>query len=68
MSPAEIIESASQSFRHDLWQHQKNRVEVWVEKDALIGVLGPVCEETTSRISHVAGTRQRAKCGKVRSG
>ncbi len=43
-SPAEIIESASQSFRHDLWQHQKIRVEVWVEKDALIGVLGPVCD------------------------
>jgi hypothetical protein len=45
MSPAEIIESASQSFRHDLWQQQRNRIEVWVEKDALIGVLGPVCEE-----------------------
>jgi hypothetical protein len=44
LSPAEIIESASQAFRHDLWKQQENRVEVWVEKDALIGVLQPVCD------------------------
>jgi hypothetical protein len=43
-SPAEIIESSSQAFRHDLWKNQENRVEVWVEKDALIGVLEPVCQ------------------------
>ena len=42
-SPAEIIESAAATFQHDLWRDQKNRVEVWVEKDALIGVLKPVC-------------------------
>ena len=43
-SPADIIESASKSYHHDLWRGQENRVEVWVEKDALLGVLEPVCE------------------------
>ena len=41
--PSEIIESASRSFHHDLWRKQRNRVEVWVEKDALTGVLERVC-------------------------
>lgn len=42
-TPADIIQAAAQSFRIDKWQHQPNRVEVWVEKDALVGVLQPVC-------------------------
>lgn len=43
--PAHIIESAHASFRIDKWENQPNRVEVWVEKDALIGVLERVCDE-----------------------
>ena len=42
-SPADIISAAYQSFRLDKWDNQPNRVEVWVEKDALIGVLQRVC-------------------------
>lgn len=38
-SPKEIIESAAEQYRIDLWQGQENYVEVWVEKDALIGVV-----------------------------
>ena len=42
--PAEIIQSALWSFRIDKWDNQPNRVEVWVEKDALIGVIERVCQ------------------------
>lgn len=38
--PGDIIEAAARSYAIDLWQDQDNRVEVWVEKEALIGVVG----------------------------
>jgi hypothetical protein len=44
-SPSEIVEAASRSFAIDKWQHQPNYVEVMVEKDALSGVLMPVCRD-----------------------
>lgn len=43
--PAEIIYSAHSSFQIDRWANQPNRVEVWVEKDALVGVIEGVCED-----------------------
>lgn len=42
-SPAEILESAAKGFRFDLWENQPTRVEVWIEKDALLGVIDAVC-------------------------
>jgi hypothetical protein len=42
-SPASIMYSAAYSFRIDKWARQPNRIECWVEKDALIGVLERVC-------------------------
>lgn len=44
-SPADIINSAAHSFRTDMWANQKVRIECWVEKDALVGVVGRACEE-----------------------
>jgi hypothetical protein len=44
-SPQEIIEAVSNQFQIDKWQDQENYVEVWIEKDALIGVIEGVCEE-----------------------
>jgi len=41
-SPADIIASSAQCFLLDKWDNQPNRVEVWVEKDALEGVVGKV--------------------------
>jgi len=38
-TPADIISSARRSYAIDLWQDQEYRVEVWVEKDALRGVI-----------------------------
>lgn len=42
-SPADIISSAMYSYQIDKWVGQENYVEVWVEKDALIGVVGQIC-------------------------
>jgi hypothetical protein len=41
--PKEILDSAAQSFHLDLWATQPEYVEVWVEKDALIGVVQKAC-------------------------
>ena len=38
-SPADILDTAAQSYRRDLWEGQPCHVEVWVEKDALIGIV-----------------------------
>lgn len=42
--PGEIVSSAAYSYHLDHWEDQQNYVEVWVEKDALIGVVGQICE------------------------
>jgi hypothetical protein len=44
-SPAEIVGACAEQFRIDKWADQPNYVEVMVEKQALEGVLMPVCEE-----------------------
>jgi len=44
-SPAEILEIAARQFAIDKWQDQNYHVEVMVEKQALEGVLEPVCRE-----------------------
>jgi hypothetical protein len=43
--PTDIIDSCVTSFRIDMWANQPHRIEVWVEKDALTGVLEGVCNE-----------------------
>lgn len=43
--PRNIVQAAANAFRNDKWRHQPNRVEIWVEKDALSGVLEPVAEK-----------------------
>lgn len=41
-SPADIIQASAEQFERDLWvmTNQHYRPEVWVEKDALVGVVG----------------------------
>lgn len=45
ISPAHIVGVAAQQFRIDKWLDQPYHIEVMVEKDALSGVLEPVCRE-----------------------
>jgi hypothetical protein len=44
-NPGEIVEAAAMGFRIDKWADQDYHIEVMVEKDALSGVLEPVCRE-----------------------
>lgn len=41
---SDIIQSSARQFKLDRWENQHYRVEVWIEKDALIGVIEGVCE------------------------
>lgn len=43
--PADIIDTCSGQFRIDTREEQEFYVEVWVEKDALAGVVVPACED-----------------------
>jgi hypothetical protein len=43
-NPADIIQSAASSYARDKWANQPNRIEVWIEKDALVGVIAQVCK------------------------
>lgn len=43
-SPASIVEACAKQFALDKWKDQPNYVEVWVEKDALVGVLEVACK------------------------
>lgn len=38
--PSDIIDASVDQYHTDLWAGQRYRVEVWVEKDALTGVIG----------------------------
>lgn len=44
-SPADAIKAAREGYALDLWWNQSMRPEVWVEKDALSGVVCQICEE-----------------------
>jgi hypothetical protein len=43
-SPADMIARGAESYRTDLWAGQHQRVHVWVEKDAAIGVIEGTCD------------------------
>lgn len=43
--PGSILESAYHSYDMDHWSDQVYRPRVWVEKDALVGVISRVCNE-----------------------
>lgn len=43
--PEDVIDSARYSYMLDRWENQPNYVEVWVEKDALIGIVSQICRK-----------------------
>lgn len=43
--PQDILEACASQFRFDKWDAQSTRVEVWIEKDALVGVIEGVCND-----------------------
>ncbi|MDR2754850.1 MAG: hypothetical protein LBC20_04010 [Planctomycetaceae bacterium] len=42
-NPEAIIQACANQFHVDYWQNQEKRVEVWIEKDALLGVIEETC-------------------------
>lgn len=44
-SPADIVDAAASQYKIDKWKEQPNHIEVMVEKQALEGVLIPVCRK-----------------------
>lgn len=46
-SPGALLKSAAEQYSPDLWRTQHHRVEVWIEKDAGIGVIERVCADNT---------------------
>jgi hypothetical protein len=43
--PASIVSACAAQYHVDMWSNQKFRPEVWIEKDALVGVIEGVCED-----------------------
>lgn len=44
-NPAQMIQACEEQFSLDKWEGQGYAPEVWIEKDALIGVISGVCDE-----------------------
>ncbi len=44
-SPKDILETAAETFHLDTRADQDTYIEVWIEKEALIGVIEPICRE-----------------------
>ncbi|GAA4100767.1 hypothetical protein [Nonomuraea soli] len=43
-SPESIVDAVAHQYRTERWANQEHRVEVWIEKDALVGVIAGVCQ------------------------
>lgn len=41
--PEDLLDAAARQYRTEKWASQPNRVEAWIEKDALVGVLETAC-------------------------
>lgn len=70
-SPDQILRVVADQYQEDPWRNQKWAPEVWIEKDALVGVIEPVCERnrvaylacrgyTSQSIAYQAGKRHAA--------
>lgn len=44
-SPEEIVRACANQYTIDRWQDQEFRPEVWIEKDALVGVIEGICKD-----------------------
>lgn len=77
-NPAEILRASAEQYQIDKWAPQPNYVELMVEKQALEGVLGPVCREmdipftankgySSSSAMYEAGQRFNAKLDEGKS-
>lgn len=54
-TPGDIVRSAAAQFQIDKWEDQPVHIEVMIEKQALEGVLAPVCAELDVRFTSNKG-------------
>lgn len=54
-STKEMLEEAVTNWHMDYWYDQPCRPEVWIEKDALLGIIEPVCNEYDVRFYSLRG-------------
>jgi hypothetical protein len=75
-SPEELVRACADQYHVDMWEGQEFRPEVWIEKDALVGVIEGVCDEfdvpyfscrgyTSQSEMWVAGRRLRGYAGQT---
>lgn len=50
-SPSDIVRACAQQFRFDKWEDQPYHIEVMAEKDAVTGILAPVCSDLQVRFT-----------------
>ena len=43
--PADAVQTIRDQYHIDMWENQEHRVEVWIEKEALTGVIAATCRE-----------------------
>lgn len=53
-NPGQIVEAAYRSFRIDKWENQDYRIFVWVEKEALAGVVSRACRDEDIQVDYVS--------------
>ena len=44
-SPLDAIEQVRRQYVIDMWENQSTRCEVWIEKEALVGVISRICTD-----------------------
>jgi len=44
-TPSDIIQCSAEQFRIDLWKEQEVYIEIWIEKDALLGIIEQKCKD-----------------------
>jgi hypothetical protein len=59
--PGEIIEATIHNFHLDYWEGQQYRPEVWIEKQALEGVISGICSELDVRYFACKGYVSQSK-------
>jgi hypothetical protein len=52
---ADYAEAVAESYRKDLWERQKDYIEIFVEKDAMSGVIRPATREYDIRLNTIRG-------------
>lgn len=59
--PAAAVRAARADYRIDLWATQSWRPEVWVEKEALAGVVGSICNKLRVNFFAVRGYNSQSE-------